>query len=169
MFKLFKDEFPLEVSDENCFKDGELRRLDRLLGEQIEVKFNSQLNLYIVDSGSCNGCELELQALFTPLYNIEKNGIKVVYEIKKADILVITGVMTENMYEEVVNLYEALKEPKYVILLGDCPLLQGRFHDNFSLKRPVEIPFNSFHSISGCPPEPRIILTELLRFLKKLP
>ena len=168
MFKLFKDTFPLEVSDEKDFKDGELKRLDRLLKEQIETKFSSKLNLFIVDSGSCSGCELELQALFTPLYNIAKNGIEVVYDIKEADILVITGLMTENMYGEIVKLYDELKEPKYVILLGDCPLLRGAFQDNFSLKRPVEIPFNSFHTITGCPPEPKIILTELLKYLKKL-
>jgi len=168
MFKLFKDEFPLDISDEQIFKDGELRRLDRLLKEQIEAKFSSKLNLFIVDSGSCSGCELELQTLFTPLYNISKNGIEVVYNIKEADILVITGLMTENMYGEVVKLYEALKEPKYVILLGDCPLLRGVFQDNFSLKRPVDIPFNAFHPIMGCPPEPKIILTELLKYLKKL-
>jgi len=168
MFKFFKDEFPIEVLSEKEFKDGELKRLDRLLKEQIDEKFSSKLNFFIVDSGSCSGCELELQALFTPLYNIAKNGIEVVYTIEEADILIITGLMTENMYGEVLRLYEALKEPKYVVLLGDCPLLRGAFQDNFSLKRPIEIPFHSFHPIVGCPPEPKIILTELLKYLKKL-
>lgn len=168
MFKIFNSRFPLDVSDEKSFKDGELRRLDRLLKKEIELKFSSKLNIFIVDSGSCSGCEMEFQTLFSPLYNISKNGIKVVHDIKKADILLITGLMTENMYGEVARLYEELSEPKNVILLGDCPLMRSSFQDNFALKRPIEIPFKSFHPIVGCPPEPKIILTELLRYLKKV-
>jgi len=168
MFKLFKDEFPLALSNEENFKDGELRRLDRLLKEQVDTKFSSRVNLFIVDSGSCSGCELEFQSLFSPLYNITNNGIEVVYDIKKADILVITGLMTEKMYGEVAKLYEKFKAPKYVILLGDCPLLKGAFYDNFALRRPIEIPFSSFYTIAGCPPEPKIILTGLLRYFQQL-
>lgn len=168
MFKLFKDTIPFSQSDEKLFKDGELLRLDKLIKEQIKEKFSSKLHLYIVDSGSCSGCELELQTLFNPLYNVSKLGLEVVYDIKKADILIITGLLTENMHIELLKLYQDLKNPKRVILFGDCPLFQAPFHDTFALKRPLEAQFSSAYPIFGCPPEPRIILTELLKYLKKL-
>jgi len=167
MYKLFQDKVPFAQSNENRFKDNELRRLDRLIKKQIKEKFSSELNLYIVDSASCSACELELQTLFNPLYNISKNGVKVVYEIEKADILIITGLVSENMYKEILDLYEQLKEPKRVILFGDCPLFKAPFQDTFAIKRPLEFEFSSAYNISGCPPEPKRILNELLHYLKE--
>ena len=167
MYKLFQDKVPFVQSNEKEFKDKELRHLDRLIKKQIKKKFSSQLNLYIVDSGSCSACELEFQTLFKPLYNISKNGVNVVYEIEKADILIITGLISENMYKEVFDLYQQLKKPKSVILLGDCPLFKAPFQDTFAVKRPLEFEFSSAYNISGCPPEPKKILNELLHYLKE--
>ncbi len=167
MYKLFQDKVPFVLSNEKRFKDKELRRLDRLIKKQIKEKFASELNLYIVDSASCSACELELQTLFNPLYNISKSGVKVVYEIEKADILIITGLISENMYKELLELYQHLKTPKRVIFLGDCPLFKAPFQDTFALRRPLEFHFSSAYTISGCPPEPKKILNELLHYLKE--
>lgn len=167
MFKLFHNEFNRYNAVSNFKKDSELIRLHRLLKEQIKEKFDSKLKLYILDSGSCNACELELQTLFSPLYNISDLGVEVVYSIKKADILLITGLMTENMYTEALVVYEELNEHKRVISIGDCPLLHAPFKDNFALRGQLSVIPTSFH-IAGCPPNPKELLRGLHKYLKKL-
>jgi len=168
MLKLFRNEFPSGQLKKKLVKDGELKRLDRELKELIKEKFSSKLTLYILDSGSCSGCELELQALFNPLYNISNTGIEVTYTIQDADILLISGLMTENMYVEAKMIYEQLKEPKRVITIGDCPLFQAPFKNSFALKNEGKNPFYSEYAILGCPPEPKTIMRELLKYLKKV-
>ena len=168
MFKLFKTKSFNTDLHKKPFKDGELKRLDRELKEQIKEKFSSSLKLYILDTGSCNGCELEIQALFNPLYDISKIGIEVTYDIAKADILFITGLLTENMYLEAEQIYKKLKEPKRVITVGDCPLFHAPFRETFALRGHVNLYFESEINIVGCPPEPRALLRVLLKYLKGL-
>jgi len=149
-------------------QDGEILRLHRLLKKEIKRKFGSKLKLYILDTGSCNACELELQALFTPLYNIQKLGVEVVYEIGEADLLVITGILTENIYPLCLETYQALKEPRYLITIGDCPLFEAPFKDTFAIKGDIPSHFFVNSKITGCPPNPRDILLGLLKFLQKI-
>src|SRR5262244_314361 len=52
-----------------------------------------------VDAGSCNGCELEIQALSNPLYDIERFGIRFVASPRHADVLLVTGPLSRNMVE----------------------------------------------------------------------
>lgn len=165
MFKLFKND---NNWSENLIKDAELLRLHRLLKEQIKENFSGHLRFYILDSGSCNGCELELQALFNPLYDVASLGIEVVYDSTNADILLITGLMTENMYNEVKLTYEKLKEPKRVISIGDCPLMKAPFTNTFALKSQGINIFPVSQYIGGCPPEPKLLLRSLLKYLKNL-
>ena len=49
------------------------------------------LTIRMVDAGSCNGCELEINALGNPYYNIEGLGIKFVASPRHADMLLVTG------------------------------------------------------------------------------
>jgi len=149
-------------------KDVELLHIDKLLKAQIKEKFNSSLKLYIVDSGSCSGCEMELQTLFNPFYNLSVLGIEVVYESEQADVLVLTGLVTENMYVELRKVYETLNESKHLITLGDCPIFQAPFHDTFALRTKGSNYFPSTHHIAGCPPTPKEILRGLVRFMKKV-
>ena len=149
-------------------KDVELLHIDKLLKAQIKEKFNSSLKLYIVDSGSCSGCEMEIQTLFNPFYNLSALGIEVVYESKHADLLVLTGLVTENMYVELRQIHEDLNESKYLITLGDCPAFQAPFHDTFAIRTKGSSYFTPTHHIAGCPPTPKEILRGLVRFMKKV-
>jgi len=168
MFKLFKNDSSAYAWSKNLEKDAELIRLERLLTEQIKEKFSSSLKLYVVDSGSCSACELEFQALFSPLYNVSSMGMEVVYDVEKADILLITGLMSENMYVELKEIYKNLKEPKRVMTIGDCPLAQASFLDTFALNSQGINSFSSSYHISGCPPEPKELLRSFLKYLKSL-
>lgn len=71
-----------------------------------------------VDAGSCNGCELEINALNNPYYNIERLGIKFVASPRHADMLLVTGPVTRNMETALQRAYDATPNPKLVVALG---------------------------------------------------
>jgi len=146
--------------------DGELNRLHRLIKQEIKEKFSSTLKLYIIDTGSCGACEIELQTLFNPLYDASKLGIEVIYEIKEADIMILTGLLTENMYPVCMEAYTLLKEPKHVLTIGDCPLFHAPFKETFAIKGQAHIHFSTDYHIGGCPPAPRTLLRGLLKYLE---
>ena len=134
----------------------------------VKEKFSSSFKVYIFDSGSCNGCELELQLLFSPLYNLSEYGIRLVYDLSKADALIITGLMTENIYVELKELTREVKVSPKIILLGDCPLNKAVFQESSSVKGEILESFPKAFPIEGCPPEPLTILDGFLKFLKKI-
>ena len=141
MFTLFKNGLRISDLETNMVKDSELLNLEKRMKAIICEKFSSTLHLYIVDTGSCKGCELEFQALFNQLYDVSLMGIEVVYEIEKADILCITGLMTENLYLEIERLHEKMREPKRVVNIGDCPLFHAPFKNSYALKNQGVNPF----------------------------
>jgi Ni,Fe-hydrogenase III small subunit len=168
MYNIFQNKINQKKSMKKPKADGELSRLQRLLKEEIKRKFSSRLKLYIMDTGSCGACELELQALFNPLYDVNSLGMEVVYDIREADILLLTGLLTENMYPVCLDAYKNLKEPKQVISIGDCMMSHAPFKDTFAIKGQANIHFLVETHIGGCPPNPKALLRGLLKHLQAL-
>jgi Ni,Fe-hydrogenase III small subunit len=111
-----------------------------------------------VDAGSCNGCELEIQALNNPYYNLEGAGIRFVASPRHADLLLVTGPVSVNMEQALKRTYDAIPDPKWVVALGDCGACGGVFGTSYASRGRVSnvIPVNL--TISGCPPEPIAIM-----------
>ncbi len=168
MYALFQNKINQKKSMKKPQADGELLRLQRLLKEEIKGKFSSRLKLYIIDTGSCGACEVEFQALFNPLYDAKSLGIEVVYDVKEADMLLLMGLLTENMYPICLDAYSSLKEPKHVITLGDCTLFHAPFKDTFAIKGQSHIHFLAKSHIAGCPPNPKALLRGVLKYLQGL-
>ena len=78
------------------------------------------LTIREVDPGSCNGCELEINALDNPYYNLEGLGIRFVASPRHADLLLVTGPVSRNMELALRRTVEATPEPKLVVAVGDC-------------------------------------------------
>ena len=76
-----------------------------------------------VDCGSCNGCEIEVGAAFGPVYDAERFGARLVASPRHADVLAVTGVVTRNMTEALVNTVEAAPHPRVVVSIGDLSLI----------------------------------------------
>lgn len=168
MYALFQNKINQRKSMKKPQADGELLRLQRLLKEEIKGKFASKLKLYIIDTGSCGACELEFQALFNPLYDANSSGIEVVYDVNEADMLLLTGLLTENIYPVCLDAYTSLKEPKHVITVGDCILFHVPFKDTFAIKGQANIHFSSKSHIAGCPPNPKALLRGILKYLQRV-
>ncbi|MBI3284770.1 MAG: NADH-quinone oxidoreductase subunit B family protein [Burkholderiales bacterium] len=115
-----------------------------------------------VDAGSCNGCELEIQALGNPYYNIEGLGIKFVASPRHADMLLVTGPVSRNMEAALKRAYEAMPAPKLVLAVGECACSGGIFGESYASCGRVSKVIPVDFSIAGCPPRPVDILASIL-------
>ena len=115
-----------------------------------------------VDAGSCNGCELEINALNNPYYNIEGLGIRFAASPRHADMLLVTGPVTRNMEEALRIAYEAMPEPKLVVAAGDCGCDGGIFGESYATCGGVASVIPVDVAVPGCPPTPVELLQGIL-------
>jgi len=120
-----------------------------------------------VDAGSCNACELEIQALNNALYNLEGLGIHFVASPRHADVLLVTGPVTRHMVSALRDAYEALPDPKIVIALGDCAEGLGPYPPNYATVGRVADVIPVDITLSGCPPSPTAIWAALAALIAK--
>src|SRR4029453_8464121 len=115
-----------------------------------------------VDAGSCNGCEIEITGLTSPVYDSERFGIHFVASPRHADMLLVTGPVTRNMAVPLLKTYEATPAPKLVVAVGDCARTCGVFKGSYAGAGSVDkiIPVDVF--VDGCPPDPTAILRGIL-------
>lgn len=148
---------------------NESLRLRGGLQDQIRAVLGRALCIRHIDAGSCNGCELEIQALNNPLYNLEGLGIRFVASPRHADLLLVTGPVSKHMAVALRRTYDATPDPKLVVALGDCGCTGGIFDESYaSLGRvsnviPVDV------AVPGCPPSPTQILQGILTALARSP
>jgi formate hydrogenlyase subunit 7 len=114
--------------------------------------------VYRVDCGGCNGCEIEIFSTITPVYDMERFGIKVVASPRHADILLLTGPMTRAMRQPAVRAYQAAPDPKIVVAYGACGCSGGIFHDCYGVWGGADSTFPVDVYIPGCPPTPAATL-----------
>jgi membrane-bound hydrogenase subunit mbhJ len=114
--------------------------------------------LFHMNSGSCNGCDIELIASLTPRYDAEQLGARVEGSPRHADILCITGPVTHNAAKAVKTVYDQVLGPKAVVAIGSCPASTNVFIDSRTLDGPLSrvIPVDVF--VPGCPPSPSAII-----------
>jgi Ni,Fe-hydrogenase III small subunit/ferredoxin len=138
-----------------------------LAAEQIRSLVGRALNIRQVDAGSCNGCEAEIVALTNPYYDLERFGIHFVASPKHADMLLVTGPVTRNMAAALKNASDAVPSPKLVVAVGACGCSGGIFGGSHAVVGPVDavIPVDGY--IPGCPPTPSMLLTGILRVLRR--
>ena len=100
--------------------------------------FRRSLTIREVDTGSCNACEMEMNALANPVYDVERFGIHIAASPRHADALVVTGPVTMNMERPLKDVYKATADPKIVIALGDCAIHCGMFKGSYAVTGPVD-------------------------------
>lgn len=130
--------------------------------------FGRALAIREVDAGSCNGCELEITGLTSPVYDMERFGMHFVASPRHADMLLVTGPVTRNMEIPLRRTYEATPDPKFVVSIGDCAKTCGVFAGSYAVVGPVASVIPVDVHIPGCPPEPLDILRGLLRAIDRV-
>ena len=125
------------------------------------------LSIREVDAGSCNGCELEINALGNAFYDIERFGLRFVASPRHADVLLVTGPVTKNMREALERTYNATPDPKWVVAVGDCAIDGGCFAGSYAIVGGVSAVVPVDLHVRGCPPPPLEMLQGLLALLER--
>jgi Ni,Fe-hydrogenase III small subunit len=147
--------------------DAALAELAKSLKRVARRRLGRSLSLRAVDAGSCNGCELEIQALNNAFYDLERFGLRFVASPRHADVLLVTGPVTKNMREALERTYLATPSPKWVVAVGDCALDGGIFAGGYACVGGVSAVLPVDLHIRGCPPNPTTLLQGLIALLEK--
>ena len=120
------------------------------------------------DGSSCNGCDIEVLACLTPLFDIERFGAINTGNPKHADILLITGSINEQNISVVKQLYEQMPRPKAVVAVGICACSGGIFKECYNVIGGADeaIPVDVY--VPGCAARPEAIIDGLVKALDKL-
>ncbi len=145
----------------------DIEALGKRLNEKIKSTFGRSLAIREVDAGSCNGCEVEVNALSNAIYDIERFGLKIVASPRHADMLLVTGPVTRNMEHALRQTYDATPAPKLVVAMGACAFDGGIFRDSYAVLNGVGnvLPVDVY--IPGCPPKPEAIIQGIMLALDK--
>jgi formate hydrogenlyase subunit 7 len=134
---------------------------------KIQSAFGRSLHIRHVDAGSCNGCESELQALNNPYYNLHRLGIFFTPSPRFADLLLVTGTVTYAMREALLETYNAMPEPRWVMAMGTCAVSGGAVGGGYACGHGIEglLPVDIY--VPGCPPNPAAMIHALLLLLNR--
>lgn len=131
-----------------------------------QTRLGRSLAIRHINTGSCNGCELELRALSNVFYDLERFGLRFVESPRHADVLLVTGPLTRNLRTALEQAWDATPDPKWIVAVGDCAVDGGVFKGSYAvlggtgLSVPVDL------TIGGCPPSPGRILEGLRSLLE---
>lgn len=144
---------PLDATTDHGLQVREGFQPPRALRGSVQVRH--------VDAGSCNGCEVEIGAAFGPVYDAERIGARLVASPRHADVVAVTGVVTQNMAEPLVNTVDATPNPRVIVSIGDCTRGCGLFAGSYAVAGSVDDFVDVDVHVPGCPPAPEAIIAAL--------
>jgi ech hydrogenase subunit C len=120
------------------------------------------------DASSCNGCDIEVLACLTPVYDVERFGIINTGNPKHADILLITGSVNEQNKDVIQNIYKQMPEPKVVVAVGICATTGGIFRECYNVMGGIDkiLPVDVY--VPGCAARPEAIIDGVVKGLAVL-
>jgi ech hydrogenase subunit C len=115
------------------------------------------------DASSCNGCDIEVLACLTPLYDMERFGVVNTGNPKHADILLVTGSVNERNIDIIENLYRQMPDPKVVVAVGACACSGGIFARAYNIQGGIDkvLPVDVY--VPGCAARPESIIDGVVK------
>lgn len=165
MFPVLQQSQRIGIVSEEIARDEEYLALGARVQRALSERFGGSIAIRQVDAGSCNACELEIQAINNPYYSAERFGVHFVASPRHADILLVTGPVSRHMEEALRRTYNAMSEPRWVIASGACALGHGVFAGSYACVGKVADVIPVDMTIDGCPPSPLHLLKGLLALL----
>ncbi len=168
----FINDYKIATNDWECLKifpgkNEPVSFNDSLVRPEVRKIFNRSLKLRQVSAGGDNSCEMELNAAGNVNFDMGRYGIEFVASPRHADGIVITGPITENMAKALEITWDAVPEPKIVVLVGTDAISGGIFADSPALNRSFleKVKIDLF--VPGNPAHPLTIINGLLRLIGK--
>ena len=120
------------------------------------------------NTGSCNGCDIELVAALTPRFDVERFGMLLKGSPRHADALMVTGPVTRQIEDRLKRIYDQMPSPKFVVAVGTCACTGGVFKDCYNVCQGIDkvIPVDIY--IPGCAASPKAIIDRVAKLLKKI-
>ena len=120
------------------------------------------------DGSSCNGCDIEVLACTTPVYDVERFGTINTGDPFQADILLITGGINSQSESVVKQIYSQMPNPKVVVAVGICACTGGIFKECYNIKGGVDtvIPVDIY--VPGCAARPQAIIDGVVKAVELL-
>lgn len=131
----------------------------------LKARFGRSLKLRSVSAGGCNGCEMEVNAWGNVNFDLGRYGIDLVASPRHADALVLTGVINRNMMAALQIAWEAIPQPKLLILVGACAISGGVFAQSEALARDFLDRYTPDLYVPGCPAHPLTFISGLMDLL----
>ena len=133
--------------------------------------------VYHVNTGACNNCDIEVLALLTPRFDVERLGMILVGSPRHADVLAVTGVCTRQTMPRLQEVYMQTPKPCVVLAVGACANAQGIFTEAYHMGAAVDEAIKAVDPgaiilyVPGCPPKPEAMIAAAakgMEFLKTL-
>ena len=115
------------------------------------------------DGSSCNGCDIEVLACLTPVYDAERFGVVNTGNPMQADILLITGGINSQNASVVEQIYNQMPNPKVVCAVGTCACTGGVFKECYNIRGGADtvIPVDIY--VPGCAARPQSIIDGIVQ------
>jgi len=156
-----------KVTSDTVVRDEEVEMMGKEIRCRIDAVFGHSLAIRELDTGSDNAAEIELNNLSNPYYDVERFGITFVASPRHADMLIVTGAVTQNMAIAARKTYDAMPSPKYVVAVGDDACTGGIVAGSYAVLGGADKILPVDMKIPGNPPTPKEILAGLLALMKK--
>jgi len=138
-----------------------------LIRKEIYDYFSGSLKLRQVCAGGDGSCEMELNACSNVNFDMGRFGIEFVASPRHADGIVITGPITENMAQPLQICYDAIPEPKMIILAGTDAISGGIFEGSPALNRSFLSKYKIDLYVPGNPIHPLTFINGVIELIKK--
>ena len=121
-----------------------------------------------LNTGACNGCDIEVVAALTPRFDVERFGILLKATPRHADVIICTGPATRQMKDRLIRIYEQTPEPKFVIAAGACAMSGCVYRGAYNVIGGIDqlIPVDVY--VPGCPVRPDAVIDAVVKLLNKL-
>ncbi|HVU85224.1 MAG TPA: hypothetical protein VG738_19360 [Chitinophagaceae bacterium] len=168
----FTDDYKIATNERNRLvteagRNEPVKLNPALIRKEIYECFGGSLKLRQVSAGGDNSCEMELNACGNVNFDMGRFGIEFVASPRHADGVVITGPITENMAQPLQICYDAIPDPKIIILAGTDAISGGIFEGSPALDRGFLSAYPVDLYVPGNPVHPLTFINGVLELIRK--